>query len=553
MPQDSEYRETSPPSGGGDSEQNLAVRDGSHLRRMFAAATRCLERNVEAINAINVFPVPDGDTGTNMLLTMRSALREAESCSEEGASPVARALAQGALMGARGNSGVILSQILSGLARSMDGKVGWDGRDLARGLGEGTSAAYKALIQPVEGTILTVIRDTARAVQDAVNQGEGDAVALMEVATATAKEAVARTPSLLPLLKEAGVVDAGGQGLYLLLDGARRYLKGDDTEPEPEEKIPLRPPILHPEENPFGYCTEFIVQGQALNREEISQRLTAMGQSLLVAGDGNVVRIHIHTLDPGAVLSHALSLGSLHQVKVDNMTDQHAQFLALRRKETPLSLATVAVASGAGLMGVFRGLGATAVVSGGATMNPSVEELWQAVEAVTGDQVVLLPNEGNIIAAARRVPELTKKEVVVIPTRTIPQGVAALLAVDYNADFATNLQAMERAMASIRTAELAIAVRDSHVGALSIRAGQVVALLDGDLKVVADEPIVALRDSLAQMGAETGEVITLYYGADTDSEAAEKAAQAVREEYPGQQVELVWGGQPHNLYIVSVE
>ncbi len=537
---------------------------GQELRDMFAAGSDWLEKSVPDINAINVFPVPDGDTGTNMLLTMRSTMEEAARAPLESASAVAKAMAQGALMGARGNSGVIMSQFFRGLAKGLDEKESITGIDWALALSEASRTAYKGLSQPVEGTMLTVLRDAAMAAEVAARGSPEDVTNVAEAAVKAAKDSVARTPLLLPVLREAGVVDAGGQGVYVLLEGALRYLKGEMEEMQLRKPqmvtadLPLdsgaRQLVAEPEE-PYGYCTNLLLEGQKLDPDKIRKKLEDKGQSVVVVGDEAMVRVHIHTYDPGSIIRYATSLGTLHQIQVQNMDDQHVGFIEMQEGKLPTSeIATIAVASGSGMKDVVQSLGAAAVVTGGQTMNPSVQEILQAVESVPSQKVILLPNNKNIILTASQVQPLTSKEVAVIPTRTLPQGVAALIAFNYEGTLEENAQAMKEAVATVKTVEVTRAVRSTQIKGLKVRKGQAIAVVD-------DEEIVAAGDSATQVlfeaideaGVESLEVVTVYYGGDVEVAEAEQIVQKIRNKYPEKQVEMVSGGQPHYDYIVSLE
>ena len=525
---------------------------GQDLTGMFGAATAWLERSAAEINSLNVFPVPDGDTGTNMLLTMRSAMAEASRSPKESACTVARAMAHGALMGARGNSGVILSQILRGLAIRLEEKDCLEACDLVAGLVEGSSLAYKSLSRPVEGTILTVIRDASTAAEEFFPTNN-DLLAIMEVTVAAARDSVARTPSLLSVLREAGVVDAGGLGLCVILEGLLGFLKGE-TEVEYQAPEPISVPRVRipVNESSYGYCTEFIIEGQDLSLDQIRERLEAIGESVLVVGDESTARAHVHTFDPGNAISFATSLGTLRQVKVQSMDEQHEEFLTMQQPSL-IPIATVAVASGVGLNQVFKSLGITAIVPGGQTMNPSTQELLRAVEAVPSDMVLLLPNNPNIVLAAEQARELTAKKAEVVPTESIPQGIAALLAFNHEADFEANLTAMETARATVRTVEVTRAVRKAKFGDLVMAKGQPIGFLDGELVVAGTSMSQVIAEVLDQIDLEESEIITLYYGADTQGAEAEQIAEALRQKYPKLEVEVIYGGQPHYNYILSVE
>ncbi|MBI4185951.1 MAG: DAK2 domain-containing protein [Chloroflexi bacterium] len=537
--------------------------NGQALREMFSAATVWLEKSASDIDALNVFPVPDGDTGTNMLLTMRSGIEEAYRAPDQSMSAVAQAMAKGTLIGARGNSGVILSQIWRGIAQAVVGKDSITAIELADALIQASKMAYRGLSSPVEGTMLTVIKDVASAAHVQATAEDSDPVSVIEAAVNAAAESVANTPNLLKVLKEAGVVDAGGQGLYTILEGALQYLRG-----EAEQMQYRRPHIIASsspaaaklpqamiaDEVPFGYCTEFMLEGKVLDPERLRQRLAKKGESLIVVGDGGMARIHIHTTDPGTVLHYATSLGTLHQVSVRNMDEQHHDFLEMQKERMPsVDTAIVAVVSGDGLSEVFRSLGVAVVVPGGQTMNPSTKDLLRAIESVASDKVVLLTNNGNVVLAAEQTCSLTSKRVEVIPTKTIPQGVAAILAFDYEADFDTNVQLMNKAKSTVKSIEITRAVRSTQLGGLKIRRKQAIAFLDGDLVAVADDHIEVLHSVLARLDMKHAEVVTVYYGADTEQAEAEQVGDSIRERYPQLQIEVVRGGHPHYNYIVSVE
>ena len=535
---------------------------GQDLRDMFAAATSWLEKSSAEIDALNVFPVPDGDTGTNMLLTMRSTLEEAYRAPDRSASAVSQAMAKGALMGARGNSGVILSQILRGLAQGLAEKESFNAVDLVNALQHSSTMAYKGISNPVEGTILTVIKEVATAVQAQVSGDGDDIIPVMEAAVDAASESVANTPNLLQVLREAGVVDAGGQGLHTILDGALRYLRGEMEQmrfrkPQiivSDVHATKMPQMIAAEEVPYGYCTEFLLKGEKIPTDKIRKRLEKKGESLIVAGDESAVRIHIHTLNPGDVVHYATSLGTVHQVSIRNMDEQHQDFLEMQKERMPaVDTAIIAVVSGDGLTDVFTSLGASAIVPGGQTMNPSTKDLLQAVELVPSDKVIILPNNKNIVATANQVHSLTSKTIGVVPAETIPQGVAALLAFDYEVNLKTNTQIMKKAISAVRTIEITRATRSTRLGELKIKRKQPIGLLDGELITTGKNDTDVLNQVLAKLDLDKAEVITIYYGADTKTAEAEQISNSIREQHPQSQIEVVQGGQPHWNYIISIE
>lgn len=536
---------------------------GQDLREMLSAAASWLEKSSAEIDALNVFPVPDGDTGTNMMLTMRSTMEEAYRAPDHSASGVAHAMAKGALMGARGNSGVILSQIWRGLAQGLEGKESFTAADLANALQQSALIAYKGVSNPVEGTMLTVMKEAAAAAQAQVAAGNDDIISVLEATVKAAADSVANTPRLLRVLREAGVVDAGGQGLYTILEGILRFLKGEVElmrlrKPqiivsELPHVTPL-PQAVGVDEVPYGYCTEFVLKGEKFKPDVIKKRLEKKGESLIVVGDDSAVRVHIHTLNPGNIIHWATRLGTLHQVSIRNMDEQHQDYLEMQKERMPTAdTAVIAVASGDGLSEVFASLGAVAVVPGGQTMNPSTKDLLQAVESTFSDKVIILPNNKNIVLTANQVQSLTEKTVVVVPSTTIPQGVVALLAFDYEADFKTNTEIMEKALSSVRSIEITRAVRTTKVNGLKIKRKQPIGLLDGDLVAAANSNLDIVNQVLAKLNLTEAEVVTIYYGDDTESAEAEQISASITEQYPQLQIEVVRGGQPHYSYIISVE
>ncbi len=544
-------------------QQNQKVElSGDDLRDMFSTATSCLERNAAAIDALNVFPVPDGDTGTNMLLTMKSLMAEIEYLSDTRADTVAEAMAHGALMGARGNSGVILSQIMKGFALGFTGKESFGISEMVDALRQASIAAYESMSKPREGTMLTVIKDVATAVEKGVVQNDGNLVALMETAVEEAKNSVARTPQLLDVLRDAGVVDAGGQGVYVILEGILRYLKSDNGDTEmitikaQPERLPTLAtiPKIPDNEKIYGYCTELIIKGEELRQDQIRRWMEKQGESVLVVGDEETIKVHVHTLHPGTVIEFAISLGSVHDLKIQNMDDQHEDFLKLPDIGRATSgIAIVAVVAGSGLENVFRSLGTTAVISGGQTMNPSCFDILQAIDSTSADELILLPNNKNIIPAARQAVTAAKQKVKVVPTRNIPQGLSALLAFNPEIKLEENLTEMTRAQEGVKSVEITTVVRDTKLGRIKLQKGDFVALIDGNIKITDRSLDQVVFDSLQAANAEKADIITLYYGDEVSSEKANKLLESLREKYPELEIELIQGGQPHYPYIISVE
>jgi DAK2 domain fusion protein YloV len=560
------------PTGPGDSW------GGQELKRVITAASAWLARNADALNSLNVFPVPDGDTGTNMALTMQAAIKQVASSPSHSAAEIVAGISHGALMGARGNSGVILSQIWRGFAEGIGGKERISARDFADGLTAATTTAYRAVLKPVEGTILTVMRETADGAKAAASSVNSYNYVLSETVKAS-KASVARTPTLLAKLREAGVVDAGGQGLYVLLDGIRRYAEGEDLETSVVEgssgpAAEMEMGHAHVEHGEYGYCTNFLLIGHGWDFDEVRAHIASYGDSAVIVGDDRVIKVHIHTETPGTVLDYACALGSLRQIGITNMQDQHEEFLEMHADgsggapaksdmEGPGDdagagvaqgrIAVLAVAAGHGLVKTFRSMGATAIIEGGQTMNPSTEDILKLVESVPQDEVILLPNNGNIIMSARQTQSLTKKRVIVVPTDTIPQGMSALIAFNYEADLEANAKAMEAAASQVETAEITRAVRDATVNGIAVKAGEVIGLLNNTLVATGKECEEVAWDLLERMGASDRELITIYWGGDLAEGEAEAFCEQVRERYSGAEVELVHGGQPFYDYIISAE
>ena len=533
--------------------------DGRGLKRLIRFGLAWLERHQEAINALNVYPVPDGDTGTNMLLTMQSAYQEIHDSPEEEVGVIAQKVAHGALMGARGNSGVILSQIFRGFARSLEKVQAFDTIQFAAALREAATTAYKGVIKPVEGTILTVARELAEASVTAAASSQ-DLRYVLEHVVHAAQESVARTPTLLPVLAEAGVVDAGGQGLLVILEGMLRYAKGEPVSIDSELAAAVDLHALHPEgEEGYGYDIQFIIHGEGLQVEEIRETIASMGDCALVVGDSRAVKVHVHSPEPGTPINYGTSLGSLSRVIVENMQEQYQDFILSKAQRPtvpaePLSgIGTVVVAPGPGLTKVFESLGASAVVSGGQTMNPSTESILNAIESTASDEVIVLPNNKNIVLAAQQAQTLSTKRVEVVRTVTVPQGISALLSLNYQADLATNARVMTEAAKVVETVEITQAIRSVQIDGVSVEEGEFIGLVNGKLRVKGDSPNQTTISALRETDAKEYEIITVYYGESISPEEAEQLADQIEEQFPEQEVEVVDGGQPHYYYILSVE
>lgn len=550
--------------------------DGTELKKMFGAGALWLERNAPFVNSLNVFPVPDGDTGTNMLLTMQAAVREANAGPARTAAEVSAALARGALLGARGNSGVILSQIIRGFTRGVDKRETIDARAFADALVEGAHTAYKGVVKPVEGTMLTVIRESGDQAVIAAAQANDVRHVLRETCQA-ARNSVARTPQLLPLLKEAGVVDAGGQGLAFILEGALKYLDGETLESTGATQVAQNLEHLAVEEG-FGYDIQFHIRGQNLNIDTIRDHISGMGESALIVGDETLIKVHIHALNPGEILKFGADQGPLVNIIIENMQEQYVDFMSgntadmrvgaenlgailphearlYKTAPTDVSsgIATIAVAPGPGLQEIFQSLGTSAMINGGPTMNPSAQDILDAINRVQARDIILLPNDKNIILAAQQVQQLTDKRIQVVPSRTVPQGLAALLAFNFQGDYDANVTMMNAALTRVRTVEITNAVRSAQINGVTVEQGKPIALVDGELIAGGNDLGSLLVWVLNETGARDSEIITLYYGSDVSAAAAQEMRARLTHEFPEQEIEVHEGGQPLYPYIISIE
>jgi len=541
------------------------ITDGQGFKQLVKAGLVWLQHHQAAINALNVYPVPDGDTGTNMVLTMRSAWAEIEESPERNVGRMAHQMAHGALMGARGNSGVILSQIWRGFARSLDGKDIYRADDLVAACREASETAYKGVVKPVEGTILTVARAVADAAAEAAERTD-NLVRVLERMVFAAHETVVLTPSLLPVLEEAGVVDAGGQGLFVILEGMLRYMRGETVVEDARlsDSVDLTSERVEPVEVGYEYDVQFLVVGEELDVAAVRGRIAEMGECPLVVGDPTTLKIHVHVPDPGVPISYGASLGSLRDVVVEDMQAQYQDFVAeqeLSSVSPALSqprqdmgdTGVVAVVPGDGLHRVFQSLGVGAIVHGGQTMNPSTEDILNAIETLPTDQVVVLPNNSNIVLAAEQSCELSSKAAAVVPTKFIPQGIAALLALNYQSDLDANVNAMRSAMGEVETGEVTTATRSATIDGVAVTEGEVIGLHNGHLKVSGESIEHTVQALLEEMASPYYEIITLYYGEGVSKNAANALADCLRESWPEHEVEVIAGGQPHYHYILSME
>ena len=490
--------------------------DAAGLLTLLNGGVEALETNLEAINALNVFPVPDGDTGTNMLLTLKTVVDTAAQADAGTLTDAASAAAHGALMGARGNSGVIFSQFIRGMAQAVEGLPHADTAQLAEAFAQGGDATYRAVSNPVEGTMLTVMRRTGEAMQESTGSA-ADTLSLLEAGLVTCKEAVLQTPEQLQVLHDAGVVDAGGQGFSVFLEGGLLALRGEDPTSIRMETVEglgrVSDAFLQSvEEDVFGFCTQFIITGDALDPEGLRTAIDAMAHSTVVIGDTRTVRVHAHTLEPDMLLELGRTVGTVDQVKIESMDNQHQDFRAARTDGPPAAVGVLAVVRGDGLEKVFRSLGVQVIVSGGQTMNPSTEELLEGVRSVHAESVVILPNNKNIIASAQQAADLADLPVRVAPTTSLPQGIAAMLSFSPLSDVDDNAEAMTGGAEAVADGEVVTAVRDALIDGTQVREGEVMALLRGKLAASAATAQEALVALVRAAEPEEGSLVTLYWG-----------------------------------------
>ena len=547
--------------------------DGQLLKQALLGSLAWVGAHQEDINRLNVFPVPDGDTGTNMLLTLQAAVEDIRDSQAHEVNKIARVAAHGSLMGARGNSGVILSQIFRGFASAVQDKSDLSPVDLADAFEEAANFAYRAVTKPTEGTILTVARQAGRSATSAAQQPGATAVTVIKAAAAGARAAVERTPLQLKILREANVVDAGGFGLQIMLEGMLRSV--EEVEDELTRLGPVRPAAqvtLDLPEGGWGYCTEFLIHGDDLDPDRIRAELEGLGNSVLVVGDADLVKVHVHTDDPSSVITRATSYGRLDRLNVGDMSSQHRRIrqdeelanggvAALAGDPAPASaselrangVGMVAVVSGQGLVDIFRGLGVDAIVEGGQTMNPSTQDMLEAVESVPYGEVLLLPNNGNVVLAARQVGVVSTKRVHVLPTHSVPQGVAAVVAFHPERTVDANVEAMGEAAQHVQTIEVTHAVRDSRSNGLNVKKGDVIALVNDRLEHTGAEYPEVVQAALSTLGAADYELVTIYRGQQASPSETDRLTDSIRGTFPSLEIEVQSGGQEHYPFILSVE
>ncbi|HUE68425.1 MAG TPA: DAK2 domain-containing protein [Candidatus Acidoferrum sp.] len=538
--------------------------DGPLFKRALLGSLSWLAANHEEVNRLNVFPVPDGDTGTNMLLTLQSAVEDVRESNAAEVSKIAKLASHGSLMGARGNSGVILSQIFRGFARAVEGKTSLTPSELAAALEEAANAAYRAVNKPTEGTILTVAREAGRAAATAASGPDATVPRVIAAAAAGARAAVLKTPSQLPILREAGVVDAGGFGLELILEGMLKSVEESDSALAAlsEARKPVSPAAqvaLDLPEGGWGYCTEFLIEGNNLDTELIRSQIESLGNSVLVVGEPELVKVHVHTDDPTRVINLAGGYGKLMKISVGDMSTQHRRILdsegagGAAKASRANGVGLVAVVAGRGMVDIFRGLGVDAIIEGGQTMNPSTQDMLTAIDSLPYDEVVLLPNNGNVIAAAKQVVGLTKKKVHVVETHSMPQGVSAVVAFRPERPAAENLKAMRAEAERVQTIEVTHAVRDTRSNGLRVRKGDVIGLINDRLEFAGGDYAEVVHKALSKLGPDSYELVTVYRGEQASDAELATLESEIRTSYPSLEVEVQQGGQHHYPFILSVE
>uniref|UniRef100_C5D8S7 Dak phosphatase n=1 Tax=Geobacillus sp. (strain WCH70) TaxID=471223 RepID=C5D8S7_GEOSW len=556
----------------------IRILDGRLFAEMVFQGAAHLSNNAKAVDALNVFPVPDGDTGTNMNLSMTSGAKEVKNNISDHIGKVGSALAKGLLMGARGNSGVILSQLFRGFAKAVEAKKEINSAEFAAALEAGVTTAYKAVMKPVEGTILTVAKDAAkRAVE--VAKKEQDIAIVMEEAVKEAKASLQRTPELLPVLKEVGVVDSGGQGLVYVYEGFLSALKGENVADRKPIEVSMQELInaehhksaqshIDTDEIEFGYCTEFMVrferdklQKHPFSEEAFRQDLSRFGDSLLVIADDELVKVHIHTEQPGEVLTYGQKYGSLINIKIENMRQQHANIVNQERNAASSASTAkqkekygiVTIAMGSGVAELFKSIGAHVVIEGGQTMNPSTEDIVKAIESINAETVFVLPNNKNIIMTAQQAATVVNQKVIVIPSKTVPQGMSALLAFNPSLSEEQNEKAMTVALSRVKTGQVTFSVRDTTIDGVEIEKDDYMGLADNKIVAAERDKLSVTKQLLNTLIDEDSEIVTMIYGEEATEEEVEAIVSYIEETYPDVEVEVHNGKQPLYPFIFSVE
>jgi DAK2 domain fusion protein YloV len=549
--------------------------DAKMLQKMFLAGAKGLEAKKEYINELNVFPVPDGDTGTNMTMTIMAAAKDVANLQNPTLTELGKAISSGSLRGARGNSGVIMSQIFRGFVKELKGLDIIDVTALGNGVQHAAETAYKAVMKPKEGTILTVAKAGADKSMDLLVNGDtDDIIKFCDEVAAEMEEALLQTPELLPVLKQAGVVDSGGEGLMTFIRGALDALKGKATDFTVNTGTATRVVngsvgASEEEDIRFGYCTEFIImleRGEDVVESQLKEYLQKIGDCVVVVADDDIVKVHVHTNDPGLAIQKALTYGSLTSMKIDNMREEHQEKVirdaqkasesasAPKKEEPRKENGFIAVAAGDGLADIFRDLGVDYVIEGGQTMNPSTDDVLSAIEQVNADNIFVLPNNGNIILAANQAKNLTEdKEVYVVPSKNIPQGIAAMISFVSGRSAAENAESMEEEMQLIKSGQVTYAVRDTNMDGKDIKQGDFMGLTDKTIVSVGSDLQGTAKELIESLLDEDSELVSLYYGSDATKEQAEQLAEDIESTHEDVEVEVQYGGQPVYSYFISVE
>ena len=536
--------------------------EGKMLRDMFVSGANNLQNHKDLVDKLNVFPVPDGDTGTNMSLTISYAMKELAKVENDSITDIGKSLSKGSLMGARGNSGVILSQIIRGFSKAIEGKENINTEDLAKALKNGSDTAYKAVIKPIEGTILTVVRESGEYAIKAAKK-EKDLLKFLEMVIAEANESLERTPELLKNLKEAGVVDSGGKGLVLIYEGMYEALKGNpikakDSNSSNVQEVKQAGTSINTEDIKFCYCTEFILESDSISDTEIRDIMLPYGDSLAVVGDEGIIKVHVHTNEPGLVLQDALKYGQLVTIKIENMKLQHENTLVENADEIAQSVEEkeygfIATSMGDGLAKIFKDFGVDYIIEGGQTMNPSTEDFMKAIDTINAKNIFIFPNNSNIIMAANQAKELSDKNIIVIPTKNTPQGFTALVNFNAEASVEENEEALKESLTMVKSGQVTFAVRDTVMNDVEVKEGNIIGIAESKL-MDAGEGVDTITTSLVEkLVDEDSAIVTLFYGEDVTEEDANKLRDELEEKFEDLDIELYYGGQPLYYYLISVE
>ena len=546
---------------------NFTKINGGHFYSMMSNAALRLEEKSDYVNSLNVFPVPDGDTGTNMSMTFRTAVKEISETDLKSIGEVSKKMAKGALMGARGNSGVILSQILRGISKGFENKEEVDSKEFANAILEGSKAAYKAVMRPTEGTILTVIKSAGETAIK--NNDVEDIASLMKKICIESKMTLDKTPEMLPALKKAKVVDSGGMGLLIILQGMLEALNNnlEISNIENNSGVTIKESnlnTLNEEDIKFGYCTEFIILGDAKYADDFRRSIENMGDSEIVVGYDDIIKVHIHTNDPGKVLSKAVLIGELSKIKIDNMREEHRELLGdLQNQIMETSVAKeidggkkyafVSIAMGEGIANIFEDLGVDKVIEGGQTMNPSTQDILKAIDTINAEHIIIFPNNKNIIMAANQAAEMSDKDIRVVPTKTIPQGITCITMFNGEDDIDTNMENLNSVMEVVKTASVTYAVRDTEMDGKQIKEGDILGLIEGKISEVGNDVCVVARKLLENLVNDDSELITIFKGKDMKDNDISMFINELEEKYSNLDVQYYNGDQPLYYMIMSVE